>query len=301
MNVTIGTRGSALALRQTELVVSALRERHPSVRFAVKTIQTGGDRNQRDRISQIGDKGVFVRPIESALLSGEIDVAVHSLKDVPSDVQPDGLVIAAFSPREDARDVLIARHGATLDHLAPGSQVGTGSLRRRAQLNEVRPDLAVLDIRGNVDTRLRKLDAGEYDAIVLAAAGVRRLGLEARVSQYLSVTRFVPDAGQGIIAIQTRAGDDSAALISSIDDADSRAAALAERAVVQALGADCRSPVGAYADPTDGGGVLIGMAAPEDCSFVVRERVDMMASDPGAAGHRLGLSLRRALDASSVY
>lgn len=301
MNLTIGTRGSALALRQTELIVSAVRECHPSVRCVLKTIQTGGDRNQRDRISQIGDKGVFVRPIEAALLSGEIDVAVHSLKDVPSDAQPDGLVLAAFSPREDARDVLITRSGVALDDLAPRSRVGTASLRRRAQLNEVRPDLAVIDIRGNVDTRLKKLDAGEYEAIVLAAAGVHRLGLEARISQYLPVAQFVPDAGQGIIAIQTRTGDDCEGLISSIDDADSRAAALAERAVVRALGADCQSPVGAYAELADGEGVLIGMAAPEDCSFVVRERVALPSSESEATGHRLGRSLRKALGASSVY
>lgn len=299
--IVMGTRGSSLAVRQTELIAGLLRQRHPSLRFAAEAIQTEGDRNQRDRITDIGDKGVFVRPLERALMEGRIDIAVHSLKDVPADVEPPELVLAGYSSREDPRDALVSGDRALLSDLSSGARVGTSSLRRRAQLRKVRPDLEVHDIRGNVDTRLRKMDEGQYDAIILAVAGLRRLRLEDRISEILSVDQFVPDAGQGIIAVQTRRDDRVADLVSDIDDHESRICALAERAVVRALGADCHSPVGAFASSSAEQFVLVAMAAPEDCSDLVRVRVGVDPAEPESGGYRAGLLLKEALENSSLY
>jgi hydroxymethylbilane synthase len=299
--VRIGTRGSPLARQQTDLIVCELRERHPSLEFVVQTIQTIGDRNTNDRISDIGDKGIFVRAIEAALLDESIDIAVHSLKDVPGDDQHPRLTLAAFSAREDPRDALVARHGERLEDLSSGSRVGTSSLRRRAQLHEARPDVTIVDIRGNVETRLNKTLAGEYDAVILAAAGLKRLGLERHISEYLSPDHFVPDAGQGIIVAQTRTGASAQTLVGSIDDAKSRTIATAERAVAQAIEADCRSPVGAFAVLTGEDLSLIGMAASEDCDFVVREKLQGPASDALALGHQLGYTLAKGLENRSLY
>jgi hydroxymethylbilane synthase len=301
--IVLGTRGSTLALRQTELALNLLSHHHPSVEFEVRTIQTPGDRNQRDRISEIGDKGVFVRPIERALLDDEIDIAVHSLKDVPSEIDVEGafveqvarLTLAAFLPRADARDVVVSRLSVPFAALPPGSRIGTGSARRRVQLAQLNPSAVFLPIRGNVDTRLRKLDEGEYDAIVLAAAGLDRLGLGGRISEYLDVELCVPDAGQGIIALQTRAGDGVMPIVQAVDDPSSRAAAEAERETVRALHADCHSPVGVYAivgETLD----VAGMAATEDGSLVARAVVRGWArDDPRGAGRALASELAAGL------
>ena len=299
--VRIGTRGSPLARKQTEMILRELRERHPSLEFVVQTIQTIGDRNTDDRISDIGDKGIFVRAIEAALLDESIDIAVHSLKDVPGDDQHPRLTLAAFSAREDPRDALVARCGGRLEDLPNGSRVGTSSLRRRAQLREARPDITVVDIRGNVETRLDKTLEGDYDAVILAAAGLKRLGLERYISEYLSPDHFVPDAGQGIIVVQTRTGASAQTLVGSIDDAKSRTIATAERAVAQALEADCRSPVGAFAALTGEELSLIGMAASEDCDVVVREKLKGPASDALALGHQLGHTLAKGLENRCLY
>lgn len=242
----MGSRGSALARRQTDMILARLREALPMRSFEAKVIQTDGDRIPDRPVAEIGDKGIFVRAIESALLSGDISLAVHSLKDVPGDEAPPNLELIAFSPREDPRDVLISPHG-TIDHLPTAAKIGTGSLRRRVQLRAMRPDIEVSDIRGNIDTRLRKLDEGQFDGIVLAAAGLARLGLQRRVSQYFSPTEMVPDAGQGIVAVQARSNDPDTRGVSAIDDSAGRTCAWVERAVVRILGADCRSPVGVYA------------------------------------------------------
>jgi hydroxymethylbilane synthase len=229
------------------LIVDLLRRRAPEHTYRIRTFQTIGDRVTNRPIAEVGDKGIFVRPLERALLEGEVDLAIHSLKDVPADAQVADLELAAFGPRADPRDALVSASGATLDTLEVGARVGTGSLRRRVQLLAHRPDLCVLDIRGNVDTRLRKLSEDLYDALVLAAAGLQRLDLTPRVSEYLDPQLMVPDAGQGIIAVQARRGSPAAVLARSIDDRDARTAAEAERAVVRALGATCRSPVGVLA------------------------------------------------------
>lgn len=289
----LGTRGSALARRQTDLVVERLRAGYPDVEFTVEIVQTEGDRVRDRPISAIGDKGVFVRAIEHRLVYGAIDLAVHSLKDVPADSQTPGLVLAAFSPREDPRDVLVSRSGERLRELPSGARIGTSSLRRRVQLRALRADLAASDIRGNVDTRLRKVRVGEYDAVILAAAGLLRLGLGHLITEYLPVEDFVPDAGQGIMAVQARAGDPASLLARSIDDDVSRAAARAERAVVLALGAGCHSPVGAYAQVEGGQMILRGMAADEEGRRLHRA----VESGPAADAETLGITVARRLQA----
>lgn len=289
--LAIGTRGSALALKQAETVRAQLREQNPQIEFVLRTISTRGDEVRDRPISEVGDKGIFIRTLERALLAGEIDIAVHSLKDVPSDTETDGLVIAAFSAREDPRDVIVGRHGADLHDLPSGAVVGTGSARRRVQLLALRPDLQMRDIRGNVDTRLNKLRAGEFDAIVLAAAGLNRLGLAPVATRYLSVEECIPDAGQGILAIQTRCAEFATVVASRIDDPAGRLAAITERAVVRGLQADCHSPVGAYAAIEPGALVLYAMAAHEDGSSLQR-RLYRLA--PGEAVER-GLAVGREL------
>jgi hydroxymethylbilane synthase len=246
-------------------------------------------------VSQLGDKGVFVRNIEAALLSGEIDLAVHSLKDVPSDDDVPGLKLAAFSPREDARDVLVSRDGKLLADQALGAIVGTSSLRRRSQLRACRPDLRVKDIRGNVDTRLRKLRDGQYDALILAAAGLVRLGFGDQITEYFHIDLFTPDAGQGILAVQTRCDDWLDEITERLDDPYSRLAAGAERACVRALGADCRSPVGAYASLVGDEMLIVGMAAREDGSQLRRYIVRGTASESIELGRELGSRLLHAL------
>ena len=244
--ITIGTRGSALALTQTASVIDTLRSLHPGLDVGVRRITTKGDVMRDVPLATLGGRGVFVDAIEEALRQHEIDLAVHSAKDLPSRVPPD-LAIAAFLERADARDVLVSRAG-TLGALPPGARVGTSSLRRVSQIHAERPDVDTLDLRGNVDTRLRKLDAGDYDAIVLAGAGLIRLGLASRVTEWLSVDVMVPSPGQGALALEIRADDDELhALVRRLAHAATTAALVAERAYLARLGAGCSAAVGAYA------------------------------------------------------
>lgn len=242
----VGTRGSRLALRQTEIALEALAAASPGITFETHTIQTSGDTSTAS-LSEIGGRGVFVIEIERALLAGEIDVAVHSLKDLPSEETP-GLTIAAVLPREDPRDVLVTRGNVPLDELASGARIGTGSPRRAAQLLALRPDITVADIRGNVDTRLRKVESGEYDGIVLAAAGLARLGWLDRATQVFAPEQMLPSVGQGALAVQVRT-DDAEALtaINAADDYATRAAVTAERAFERRLGGGCHAAIAAYA------------------------------------------------------
>ncbi len=241
----LGTRGSRLALRQTEIVLDALRAKHSQTHFQVRTIRTAGDKS-RASLSEIGGRGVFVIELERALIAGEIDIAVHSLKDLPAN-ETSGLTIAATYEREDARDVLISREGLTLDRLPAGATIGTGSPRRAAQVIAARPDLRIADIRGNVDTRLRKVEHGEYDATVLAAAGLSRLGWLDRATQVFETEQMLPAVGQGALAVQTRADDTSAiAAVSALDHAATRAAVTAERAFERRLGGGCHAAIAAY-------------------------------------------------------
>ncbi len=242
----IGTRGSSLALRQTGMVLADLQAAHPDASFETVTITTSGDQSTA-ALASIGGRGVFIIEIERALLAGDIDIAVHSLKDLPADDTP-GLVIAATPPREDVRDVLVSRSGARLADLPSGASLGTGSPRRAVQLIALRPDLAIKDIRGNVDTRLRKVADGEYDAVALAAAGLKRLGLFDHATEVFETAQLLPAVGQGALAIQVRADDAGAiGLARALDDHATHTAVIAERAFERRLGGGCHAAIAGYA------------------------------------------------------
>ena len=215
--VRLGTRGSALALAQTNLTADRFRAAHPGRAVEVHVIATEGDVDKTSPLTQIGGRGVFTNAIEAAILRGEVDAAIHSAKDLPSTVHP-AVPIVAYPDRDDPRDVLISRHGTTLDLLPPQPVIGTSSRRRDAQILRLRPDARIVNIRGNIDTRLRKAEGPAFDGIVLAAAGIRRMGWQDRISETFSVERMVPSPGQGAIAIQARAGSDAATLLQTIDD-----------------------------------------------------------------------------------
>jgi hydroxymethylbilane synthase len=280
--IRIGTRGSTLALAQAGLVAAGL-----GADTELVPMRTEGDRLAEARLAAVGGKGLFVREIEEALLRNEIDVAVHSLKDLPAEPPP-GLVLAAFLPREDPRDVLVAQRAATLDDLAPGAVVGTSSPRRRALVLAARPDLTVEPIRGNVDTRLRKLAAGGFAAIVLAAAGLRRLGLVPAHCVPLDAERFVPAVGQGIIAVEARAADAATlARLARLDHAATRACALAERAYLALLGASCTTPVAAHARLEGATLRMTAIVADDDGRRLLRTSASAPAAEAEPLGRRL--------------
>ncbi|HLF03986.1 MAG TPA: hydroxymethylbilane synthase [Dehalococcoidia bacterium] len=242
----VGTRGSALALRQTEETLARLRRFHPEVKVEVVTVRTQGDADQSAPLAGMG-RGIFVKEIEAELLAGRLDLAVHSLKDMPTQL-PQGLTLGAVLPRQDPRDVLVNRWGCRLAQLPAGARIGTSSPRRQAQLKGRSPQVSVLPIRGNVETRLKKAQGEEYDGAVLAAAGLIRLGLTEHIAEYLSPQQFVPPPGQGVLAVEARAGDDHLlALLRPVEDPATRYAATAERAFLEKLGGGCQVPVGAYA------------------------------------------------------
>jgi hydroxymethylbilane synthase len=284
----VGTRGSALALWQARHVVERLLASNPGLRVELKTIKTHGDLVRDRALSQVGGKGLFVKEIENALLAGEIDLAVHSLKDMPTE-QPDGLVFGAILERADARDALaVADKQRGLAELPQGSRVGTSSLRRRAQLLARRPDLRVLDLRGNVDTRLGKLYAGDYDAIVLAAAGLDRLGHAEAIGQYLPLEIMLPAVGQGALCVEIRAGDVATQqLIGPLDHSPTRQASSAERALLHRLEGGCQVPVGAYGEVTGEQLHLRGMVASLDGTRLVTDEIRGPATESPSLGTRL--------------
>jgi hydroxymethylbilane synthase len=245
-HLRIGTRGSLLAKWQAEFVRKQLFA-GAGVEAEIIIIKTSGDKLQGAPLSQIGGKGIFIKELEEALLEETIDLAVHSVKDVPTDT-PSRLMFPAVCRREDVRDCLVGANGATLASLRTGARVGTGSLRRQAQLRRLRPDLDVRDLRGNVDTRLRKVESGEYEAVMLSKAGLDRLGWSARITETMSPEVFLPAVGQGAIAVECRLKDTEAAeLVGGLDDAESRTAIIAERALLSALHGGCQVPLGAWA------------------------------------------------------
>ena len=279
--VRVGTRGSRLALIQTELTLEKLRPAHPDVDFEVVTVTTQGDANQTAPLAGMG-LGVFVKEIERRLETGEIDMAVHSLKDMPT-VLPDGMAIGAVLERADPRDVLVSHLGKTLDDYPAGGRIGTSSPRRHAQIAERRPDLEIVPIRGNVDTRLRKAAGEECDGTIVAAAGLLRMDLAHVITEYLSPEEFVPPPGQGAMAVEIRADDKRMTQLVSAADHDATAAAVAaERSFLEALGGGCQVPVGAYAE-ADGNSenglrLTVFMGAP-DGSAAYRASVNGPASD----------------------
>jgi len=284
--LTIGSRGSQLALWQARWIKGRLEELGETCRIEI--IRTTGDKITDVPLAKVGTKGLFTKEIEEALLAGAIDLAVHSMKDLPTEL-PEGLTIAAVPAREDPRDALI---GKKLSELAAGSKVGTSSLRRAAQLRALRPDLRVESLRGNLDTRLRKLDEGRYDAIVLAAAGLKRMGWENRIAEVLSTDYMCPAVGQGALAIETRAGHgDAERICRALDHAETRLAVAAERALLAALGGGCQVPIGAYAQ-VDGDEVrLTAVVCTPDGDRLLRRNATGATLDPESLGNRLAQEL----------
>jgi hydroxymethylbilane synthase len=283
----IGSRGSQLALWQANHVKSLLEERGHSV--GIEVIKTTGDKITDVALAKVGTKGMFVKEIEEALQEGRIDAAVHSLKDLPTEISPE-FEIAAIPEREDPRDAFCSAKFGNFDELPQGARVGTSSLRRQAQLKALRSDLEILALRGNVDSRLRKLEAGEYEAVILAAAGLKRLGRAERVRQMLAADVMCPAAGQGALAIQIRAGDSTThALLSPLDDASARATTACERALLTKLGGGCQVPIGALAEIGDDGLHLQAIVANPDGSKLLRE--SRQGSDPVALGEAVGAFL----------
>ena len=278
--IRLGTRGSPLALRQAALVADRIRGQAPDRAVEIVPMKTSGDRLAQVSLGEFGGKGLYVKELEEALLAGRVDIAVHSLKDMPAEL-PEGLCLAAFPPRDDPRDVLVTRAGGGIADVPDGATVGTSSLRRRVLLLSVRPDLRIEAIRGNVDTRLAKLSAGTWDAIVVAAAGLARLGLTPANARPLAPAEFVPAVGQGILAIEARSADrEVRALLAAVDDPATRAQADAERAFLRQLGASCHTPVAAHAQLVNGELSLDGFVATLDARRVLRGR---MTGAPGSA------------------
>jgi hydroxymethylbilane synthase len=283
----IGSRGSQLALWQAHHISALLRERGHEVELEI--IKTTGDKIADVALAKVGTKGMFTKEIEEALAEGRVDLAVHSLKDLPTELSP-GFEIAAITTRENPRDVFCSRKYTGIEDLPQRARVGTSSLRRQAQLKAVRPDLDIHPLRGNVDTRLRKLEAGEYDAIILAAAGLNRLGKTQLVRQVISAEVMCPAAGQGALGIEIRAGDTiTRDHLAFLDDAAARATTTCERALLNKLGGGCQVPIGAFAELRNGRLHLEAIVADPDGTKVLRESRD--GADPVQLGESVGNTL----------
>ena len=287
--IRVGSRASRLAVIQSEIVMRQIEEACPGVRTELVTMNTTGDKILDKTLDRIGGKGLFVKELDEALRAGEVDITVHSMKDLPG-VIPEDLPLSAFSHREDPRDVLVLPAGKTeIDMSLP---VGTSSLRRSLQIKELIPGVTTAPVRGNVETRLRKLDEGQYSALVLAAAGLKRLGLEDRISRYFSPEEMLPAACQGVLGIQTRSGKD-AELVQRINDNNSGSCAIAERAYVKAIGADCGSPDTAFAQIDGEQMIIMGLRYDPVSKIVVKDSICGPASDAEALGRELADRMTR--------
>jgi hydroxymethylbilane synthase len=290
----IATRGSALALWQANWVRDRLLADDPALTVELVVLKTRGDKILDRALSEVGGKGLFVKEIEEALLDGRAEVAVHSMKDLPAEI-PVGLTLGAVPLREDARDALVVapKHAARdVASLPPGARVGTSSLRRVCQLRARRPDLDVVPLRGNVDTRLRKVEAGELDAIILACAGLKRLGHGARITAALSTADSLPAIGQGALAIECRVDDpETLRRLARLDDRTTRRAVVAERAFLKRLSGDCKTPLAAHAIVDDGRLVVEGLVGAPDGSKLLRHRLEGSADDGDAVGTALAEEL----------
>ena len=291
MKIRVGSRESALAVIQSRMVMDAIRQAVPDAELELVTMKTTGDRILDRTLDQIGGKGLFVKELDHALRDGRVDFTVHSLKDMPMDV-PEDLPLAAFSRREDPRDVLVLAEGAS--QLDPSRPIGCSSRRRQLQLKALFPRMEVMPVRGNVQTRLKKLQDGEYSALVLAAAGLKRLGLENRISRYFEPEEILPAAGQGILAVQTRRGTDTACL-AKLHDRDAACCALAERAFVRSLDGGCSSPVAAYAVVEGEKLTLTGLYVSADETVVRRGRKTGEKSQAQALGIALAEALKKGM------
>ncbi|MBI2288291.1 MAG: hydroxymethylbilane synthase [Chloroflexi bacterium] len=285
--VVIGSRGSRLALIQSESVATKIKELNPGLEVDIKRIETKGDRDHRTQFDRFRGVGIFVKELEEALLAGKIDLAVHSLKDVPTEI-PQGLSLAAVMERADPRDILVSRVGKKLAALPAGSKIGTGSLRRAVQVIACRPDLTTGGIRGNVDTRLEKVSRGEFDGVILAAAGMLRMGWQDRISEYLSVEQFLPAVGQGALAVETRSDDkEIVRFVSGVNHLPSWQSVTAERAFLRELGGGCRAPIAALGTVSGATLKLEGMVADVSRTKVLRAVGEGKAVDAEAVGSRL--------------
>jgi hydroxymethylbilane synthase len=290
-SVVIGTRGSALARWQAGEIARRLRDAHPGLAVSERIIVTAGDRTQTGPVVDLGGKSVWVKEIEDALLAGQVDLAVHSLKDVPTDLAA-GLAIVAVPERADPRDAIVSRGGAGLDGLPPGSRLGTSSLRRVCQLRAARGDLTIEILRGNVDTRLRKVSEGVVDAAVLACAGLDRLGFSARIAERLDPARMLPAIGQGALALEARADDTRVvALCRPLADTDAETTVTAERALLAGLGVGCRTPVAGYATLAGGRLTVAGLVGRPDATEMIAETVVGEPRDAAALGADLARRL----------
>ncbi|SFW68466.1 hydroxymethylbilane synthase [Luteibacter sp. UNCMF366Tsu5.1] len=287
----IATRKSALALWQAEHVASLLRQAHPGLQVELVPLSTRGDEILDRSLATIGGKGLFLKELEIAMLEDRADIAVHSLKDVPAELEP-GFVLSAILPRADAADAFISNDYATLIDLPNGARVGTSSLRRQAQLRALRPDLQLLDLRGNVNTRLAKLDEGHYDAIILACAGVERLGLGGRIRARLASPDWLPAPGQGAIAVESRATDARInAYVAALIDEETRIAVEAERAMNEKLGGSCAVAIGAWCVVAEHGLTLHGMVGNAASGELLRAQADSRGDTPVALGHEVAAML----------
>ncbi len=290
--IVVGSRGSKLALIQAESVVAKIREINPHVEVGISKIVTKGDRDRHAQLDHMEGIGVFVKELEEALLTGRIDLAVHSLKDVPTEI-PQGLCLLAVTERLDPSDVLVSKSGR-LNELASGARIGTGSLRRAAQLTRYRPDLEVCSIRGNVDTRLRKVASGEFDGVILAAAAMLRLGWQDKISEYLPLEHFVPAVGQGTLVIETRLGDkEIVELISPLNHRPTWQSITAERAFLSALGGGCRAPIAALGTVNSDTLKLEGMVADASGKKMLRAVEEGSTIFPEELGTRLAQRMQR--------
>jgi hydroxymethylbilane synthase len=285
-HLRIGTRGSLLAKWQAEFVRKQIFQTS-GIEGEIIVIKTTGDKMQQSALSQIGGKGIFIKELEDALLDESIDIAVHSVKDIPTEVPP-GMSFPAICRREDVRDCLVSGNGATLASLRQGARVGTGSLRRQAQLRHARPDLDVRDLRGNVDTRLRKVESGEYDAVMLAKAGLDRLGWTHRISETLSPDVCMPAVGQGALGIECRASDaETSAALDKLNDAETRTAIVAERSLLSVLQGGCQVPLGAWARFEGNELVLDACVCSIDGLQYVKQRATAPPEQARALGERM--------------
>jgi len=287
----VGTRGSSLALAQANEVIKSLEGVAPDLHCRVVAIKTRGDEQNAAETGAFENKSLFTKEIENSLLNGEVQIAIHSMKDLPTDI-PRGLTIAAIPHRADHRDALISRKQRKFDELPGGACVGTSSPRRRTQLRAARSDLEIKDVRGNVDTRLKKLDSGACDAIVLAAAGLTRLGLEKRITEFLPLKVMLPAIGQGALAIEAREDDaETLKLLSFLDDEETRQSIEAERAFAKRLGANCRTPIAAYARVRDGKLTMDGMVSSADGRMLLRSQLASNNQEPEKLGEQLAMAL----------
>lgn len=292
-SVTIGTRGSKLALWQAQWVKSELTRHHPSLSVAIEVIKTTGDKILDVPLAKVGGKGLFVKEIEEALLEGRIDLAVHSMKDMPGEM-PDGLWIASIPPRETPWDVLITKNGCPVEDLRKGAVIGTSSLRRASQLLHFRPDFQITGLRGNLDTRIKKLESDNLDAIILAAAGMKRLGMADRVTQEIAPDIILPAVGQGALCIETRRTDNPVnEIVSALHHENSARAVLCERAFLKLLQGGCQVPIAAFATVSDDGNglSLTGLVAETDGSVIYKDNITGTVDEGVFLGERLARRL----------